>query len=73
MELHVCENLDQAALLVRAALCAAVLRARLPREAALRFDCRDSAPRLAVFLDSRFSARETPRERDFEVFLVADF
>jgi hypothetical protein len=49
------------------------MRARLPREAALRLACPDKAPRLAVFVDSRFSARETARERDFDVFFAVDF
>jgi hypothetical protein len=48
----------QAASRVRAALTAAALRARLPRLAELRLACLDTAWVLALFLDSRFNARE---------------
>ena len=52
-----------AAFRVRAAFTAAVLRARLPRFAELFLACRDIAFRLALRLDSCFSAPEIARER----------
>src|SRR5262249_51486781 len=62
---------DYAAFRVRAAFCAAALRARLPRCAALFDACLEIARWLAEDLGSRFNAPDVARERVRDVLRSA--